>query len=195
MANIDTVKKVFGGVYFKFPSRRPTVREEFDTGLRMWAGFYADVPDQVLLDAAARFCRTTTKLFPDDCPFAKILEMTGEGVGTETVGDINELAQEAVSRFGRYREDEAFLWLESRSPIAAAAIRRFGFQEYCNSENPEVVRGQLKEFYKEERTRAKTLGAVLDTAKRLEAGKAAKELTGGEAKLLSLVPEGRRIPA
>lgn len=194
MASESTVRKVFGGVYFKYPSRRPTIREEFDAGLAMWIEFYKPVPDAVLMDACARFCRETVKLFPDDCPFARILAMAGEGV-QETQGDVIELANEAVSRFGSYREDEALSWLESKSPLIASVVRRFGFREYCLSTSADVTRGQLRALFQEERERARTTGEIVPTARNLEGGKPVGQISETERRFLGLIPEGKKVPA
>ena len=55
MATIETVKKIFAMVFFKFPSRRPRTHEEGEIALKAWCKIYNRVPDDVLMQAAERF--------------------------------------------------------------------------------------------------------------------------------------------
>lgn len=193
MATFDTVRSVFLLVFAKCPDKQPKDKAIFDVWLKMWSGIYREIEDEILMNAAARWVATTTKVFPGDCPFSRIREMAGEGAKT-TQGDMIELANESVSRFGMYREDQAIAWLEEKSPLAAAAMRRFGFREYCTSDKPDVARGQLRAIFQAEAERADTIGYVQGTAQSLEGGKPSKSIGNSpERRFLGLVPEGRRV--
>jgi len=51
---------------------------------------------------------------------------------------------QAIRRFGYCRPNEA---LESLSPTARAAANRIGWQQICESENPEAIRAQFRQVY------------------------------------------------
>lgn len=163
MANKDSVKKVFALVFFKFPSRKPTEASELQLAFDCWCRIYEPIPDAALLDAAGRFVARTTKVYPTDDPFAMILEFASPQF-SETAGDVIELVDEAVSRFGMYRDVDAMAWIESKSKLCAAVIKRFGFKQYCHSENAEVARGQLKSMFEQEKAKSKAQGFVSTTA-------------------------------
>ena len=99
---------------------------------------------------------------------AEILEAKSDRsaapVFTETEGDAVELAFEAASRFGRYKEAEAMAWIREKSKLVAAAVQRIGFLELCNSAQPDVIRGQLRAIFAAEKSRAIEAGVVCDSA-------------------------------
>lgn len=105
---------------------------------------------------------------------AEILEAksyrSADSIFTETEGDAVELAFEAASRFGRYKEAEAMAWICEKSKLVAAAVQRLGFLELCNSTQPDVVRGQLRAIFAAEKSRAVETGVVCDSATHLTAG-------------------------
>lgn len=169
MATVETVKRIFAMVFFKFPSRRPHTKEEGEIALKAWCKIYNRLPDDVLTQAAERFYAETTKLYPDDDPFALINRIAAP-VFTETEGDAIELAFEAASKFGRYKEKEAIAWIREKSKLVAAAVQRLGFLELCNSAQPDVIRGQLRAIFAAEKSRAIEVGAVCDSATQLDDG-------------------------
>lgn len=91
-------------------------------------------------------------------------------VFTETEGDAIELAFEAASKFGRYKEAEAMAWIRDKSKLVAAAVQRLGFLELCNSAQPDVIRGQLRAIFAAEKSRAIEAGVVCDSATQLDDG-------------------------
>ncbi len=160
MATAETVKRIFAMVFFKFPGRRPRTHEEGEIALKAWCKIYNRLPDDALIRAADRFYAETTKLYPDDDPFAMINRIANPTF-TETEGDAVELAFEAASRFG---------WIRSKSKLVAAAVQRLGFLELCNSAQPDVIRGQLRAIFAAEKSRAIEAGAVCDSATQLDDG-------------------------
>lgn len=169
MATVATVKKIFAMVFFKFPSRRPRTHEEGEIALKAWCKIYNRLPDDALMQAAERFYAETTKLYPDDDPFAMINRIANPTF-TETEGDAVELAFEAASKFGRYKEAEAMDWIRGKSKLVAAAVQRLGFLELCNSAQPDVIRGQLRAIFAAEKSRAIEAGVVCDSATQLDDG-------------------------
>ena len=169
MATVETVKRIFAMVFFKFPSRRPHTKEEGEIALKAWCKIYNRLPDDVLMQAAERFYSETTKLYPDDDPFAMINRIANPTF-TETEGDAVELAFEAASKFGRYKEAEAMAWIRGKSKLVAAAVQRLGFLELCDSVQPDVIRGQLRAIFTAEKSRAKETGVVCDSATQLDDG-------------------------
>lgn len=169
MATLDEVKQLFAMVFFKFPSRRPRTKEEGEIALKAWGKIYEPIPGKLLLQAAERFYAETTKLYPDDDPFAIIKRMANP-IYAETEGDAVELAFEAASRFGRYKEKEAMTWIREKSKLIAAAVQRIGFLELCDSAQPDVIRGQLRAIFAAEKSRAIEAGVVCDSATQLDDG-------------------------
>lgn len=169
MATKETVGKIFAMVFFKFPNRNPATQEGFDLAFDVWERIFEPISDDLLLRAGQRFVAEKTGIFPNEDPFAMILEMARPRQ-IETQGDAFELALESVRLFGHMREDEALKWLESKSPIIAATVRRFGFRELCTSENLEVVRGQMMAIFKAEKERATKYGEVIPSAVDLQKG-------------------------
>jgi len=169
MATAETVKRIFAMVFFKFPGRRPRTHEEGEIALKAWCKIYSRLPDDALIQAADRFYAETTKLYPDDDPFAMINRIANPTF-TETEGDAVELAFEAASKFGRYKEKEAMTWIRDKSKLVAAAVQRIGFLEICDSVQPDVVRGQLRAIFSAEKSRAIDTGVVVDSATQLDDG-------------------------
>jgi hypothetical protein len=169
MATQDAVRKVFALIFFKFPGRRPPTESDVKLAMQIWAEIYKHISDAELMAAASRFIAETTKIYPDDDPFAMIRELA-RPILPETEGDCVELAFEAASTFGYLRERDALDWLKTRSPLIAAAVQRVGFLEICRSESPDVIRGQIRAIFKSEKDRAKLHGGVVESAKDLIGG-------------------------
>lgn len=164
MASELGFKKAMALLFVTFPDRKPAGSvDEIKLALDVWRQIFACLTDDELLVATGRFVRETKKIFPGDNPMAAILDLAKPKL-VETSGDVIELAEEAVGKFGFYRVPEAMAWLEDKSSLCAAAIRRFGFREFCSAENAEVARGQLKAIFLEEKRRAESLGGVVRSA-------------------------------
>jgi hypothetical protein len=97
-------------------------------------------------------------------------DRSADPIFTETEGDAIELAFEAASKFGRYKEAEAMAWIREKSKLVAAAVQRIGFLELCNSVQPDVIRGQLRAIFAAEKSRAIDTGVVCDSATQLDGG-------------------------
>lgn len=169
MATRETVRKVFALIFFKFPGRRPPTESDVVLAMNIWAEIYKQISDAELMAAASRFIAETTKIYPDDDPFAMIRELA-RPILPETEGDCVELAFEAVQSFGYMREKDAMDWLKVRSPLVAAAVQRVGFLEICRSEEPDVIRGQLRAIFKAEKERSVKHGGVVESARDLTGG-------------------------
>ena len=169
MATAEEVKRIFAMVFFKFPGRRPRTKEEGEIAMKSWCKIYEHIPGRLLLQAAERFYAETTKLYPDDDPFA-IIKRMADPIYAETEGDAVELAFEAASKFGRYKEAEAMAWIREKSKLVAASVQRLGFLELCNSSQPDVIRGQLRAIFAAEKSRAIEAGVVCDSATQLDDG-------------------------
>ncbi len=195
MATQETVKKIFGLVFFKFPGRRPANESDGKLALQIWSEIYKHISDSELMSAAARFIAETVKIYPDDDPFAMIRELA-RPILPETEGDCVELAFEAVQSFGYMREKDAMDWLRSKSPLVAAAVQRVGFLELCRSEEPDVIRGQLRAIFKAEKERSIKHGGVVESATHLTAGLPDSErligLTKNIGKSLKVLPGGAK---
>jgi len=195
MATRETVRKVFALIFFKFPGRRPSTESDIGLAMNIWAEIYKQISDAELMAAASRFVAETTKIYPDDDPFAMIRELA-RPILPETEGDCVELAFEAVQSFGYMREKDAMAWLRARSPLVAAAVQRVGFLEICRSEEPDVIRGQLRAIFKAEKERSVKHGGVVESATHLTAGLPDNErligLTKNIGKSLKVLPGGEK---
>jgi len=174
MASAEAVKNVFAMVFLKDPTRKPS-GEEGKLLFRIWNEGYKNIPDKILMDAAGRFMVEVKSLFPRDDPFAIIRDMANP-VFPETLGDALELCLESVSKFGRYREDDALKWVEGKSKLIAATLRRFGFMSLCDCEELGVAKGQIRAIFEEEKARAIRSGEVVKTAKMLDDSPKNKQL-------------------
>ena len=88
---------------------------------------------------------------------------------------------EAVRRYGWCRPNEA---LDSLSPATRRAAQWIGWQQICESENPEAIRAQFRQVYEISQTRdaeARQLPPTLrDTLEKIGAGS------------IGVLPEGRQ---
>lgn len=156
--------------------------------LKAWRAMFQDMSEQDFLNAITRFVMETPKLYPGDNWVAQVRQLAKPTL-PETEGDCIELAFEAVSQFGYMREPEAMNWIETKSPLIAACVQRIGFQMICKSEEPDVIRGQLRATFKTEKERSKQFSGVVSTA---------QDFIGGQPqhdRLLPLVGKiGKALP-
>lgn len=167
MATNDGFKKALALVFSVHKQLEPGEGKEFI--YKAWQRMLSDIADGALLDAAARLVTEVPKLYPGD-NFIAILRQFAAPTLPETEGDAVELAFEAVRLFGYIREDDAMAWLKAKSQLIAASVRRLGYQEMCKSEEPDVIRGQLRAIFKSEKDRAKQAGGIVESAKDLSGG-------------------------
>ncbi len=192
MLTNDGFKKALAIVFSVHQQLEPKENKEFI--YKAWYRMLQDISDGPLLDAAVRFVTETPKLFPGDS-FIAMIRQIAIPILQETEGDVIELAFDAIHRFGYTRERDAMEWLKERSPLIAAAVRRIGFLEMCRSEQPDVIRGQLKAIFKAEKERAIQTGGIVESATHLEGGLANSEkmlaLTQKIGKGLKMIPGGK----
>lgn len=167
MLTNDGFKKALAIVFSVHPQLEPCGDKDFI--YKAWYRMLHDIDDATLLDAAVRFGTETPDLYPGSNFIAKIRLIAKPSL-QETEGDAIELAFQAVRDFGYMREKAAMEWLKSKSPLVAAAVRRIGFLEICRSEEPDVIRGQLRGIFKSEKDRAQTAGGIVETASDLKNG-------------------------
>lgn len=78
-----------------------------------------------------------------------------------------------MNRFGGIygNATKARAWVELRSPICASVIfDKVGFYEIATATNLDVIRGQIKQIFNEEKERALRLGVIAGSAKEFVAG-------------------------
>lgn len=173
MLTNDGFKKALAIILSVHPQLDPKESKEFV--YKAWYRMFQDISDKALLDAASRFVMEYPKLFPGD-NFVAIIRQIVKPMLSETEGDCIELTLESVSKFGYMREPEAMSWLQNRSPLIAACVRRIGYQEICRSENSDVLRGQIRAIFKSERERAIQAGGIIASAEQLESGSLPRKL-------------------
>ena len=182
MSSKETVKKIFGIVFMKCPGRMPATPDQkaaFPFFRQIWESAFAEIPDNKLMESAAKWMTEKKTVFPGDCPFSQILAMCKPKT-VETEGDCLELADEAVCKFGYMRAESALEWIREKSPLIAACVRRIGFREYCMSENPDVIRGQLRGIFKTEKARADATGQIAESANTMVGGRETTTLKIGD---------------
>lgn len=176
-------KKTLAIIFSVHPHLEPNSGQDFV--YKAWFQMLRDFDDDSLIQAATRFVMEVPKLFPGDNFIAQIRQLARPTL-QETEGDAVELAFAAASKFGGYRENEAMAWLNERSPLIAAVVRRVGFRDICNSCEPDVIRGQLRSIFKSEKERAKQVGGIVESAEHLSCGlpdERILSLLGGRLKL------------
>ena len=173
MLTNDGFKKAIAIVFSVHRHLEPVGNKEFI--YKAWFRMLHDISDEDLLNAVTRFVTENTKLYPGD-NFIAIIRQIARPAYIETEGDAVELAFEAASRFGRYKEAEAMCWIRDKSKLIASAVQRIGFLEICDSTQPDVVRGQLRAVFSAEKSRAIETGVVCDSATQLENGSFNKKL-------------------
>jgi hypothetical protein len=130
---------------------------------------FKDLEDKDFLNAISRFLLEKPKLYPGD-NFIALIRQVARPTLTETEGDVIELAFQAARDFGYMREKDALDWLKKKSPLVAAAVRRFGYLDICKSENSDVIRGQLRAIFKAEKERSRQAGGIVESAAHLKSG-------------------------
>lgn len=160
--NEDAFRKGLAVLYSTHPQLEPRKEKEFV--LKAWCAMFKDLTEKQFLDAVAKFVMEVPKLYPGDNWIAMVRQIAKPTL-PETEGDCVELAFDAVREFGYMNEDKAIQWLEAKSPLIAACVRRIGYREICMSEEPDVLRGQLRAIFKAEKERSKQFGGVVSTAK------------------------------
>jgi hypothetical protein len=163
----DGFKKALAILFSAFRHLEPAENKDFI--YKAWFRMLQDIPDCALLDAVTRFVTENKKLYPGDNFIAMLRELAIPTL-QETEGDAIELAFEAVRKFGYMQEHEALQWLDSKSPLISAVVRRIGYRDICMSEEPDVVRGQIRAVFKSEKERAVRVGGVVESALQLNNG-------------------------
>lgn len=189
MLTNDGFKKALAIVFSVHSQLEPKENKEFI--YKAWYRMFQDISDSALLDAAVRFVTENPKLFPGDS-FIAMIRQLAKPVLQETEGDVVELAFQAVRDFGYMRERDAMEWLKSKSPLIAASVRRIGYLELCRSEEPDVIRGQLRAIFKSEKDRSVQAGGIVESATHLNNGQPDNErllsLTKNIGKSLKVLP-------
>ncbi len=91
-------------------------------------------------------------------------------------GEAWQEVQNAISRFGYYRADEA---VESLSPLTRQVVKRLGFEELCTSETPEINRANFRMIYQQVADREKQDAQIPQTLKNLISQTQTKMIEGG----------------
>ena len=116
--NNETIMKIYAVIWSKDKSRMPDTKskeqsEMFRVVKSMWVESFRDISDKTAMDAAAKWMRETSKVYPSDDPMAAIYQLAKPQL-VETEGDCLELADEAVCRFGYMRAESALEWIREK---------------------------------------------------------------------------------
>lgn len=120
--------------------------------MRTWYRALADLDFHVVENAVWE--HISTSVFPPS--IAEIREKCTDRLSPMITdwGEAWEEVMKAIRRYGSYREEEA---VASLSRLTAIAVRRMGFKDLCQSENPIADRAHFRQIYegmaKEERRR------------------------------------------
>ncbi len=113
-----------------------------DEAMTLWYTALNDLPYPILSTALTKW--VATEKWP---PSIAELRTACSEITDGKLPDWGEAWAEvshAIRRFGWCRPNEA---LESLSPTARAAANRIGWQQICESENPETIRAQFRQVY------------------------------------------------
>jgi len=103
--------------------------------------------------------------------------------GSMTSGRAWEICRAAVRKFGFYAEAEG---LRSLPPDAAAVMRQIGWQNFCDSENPDALRARFLEFWSQQEKHGRR-NALLPEKMR-------GQLNSVAAEAVRKISEARRLP-
>lgn len=108
----------------------------------LWYEMLKDIPMKVA-EVALKKHVATSKWPPS---IAEIRDLS-TGIVTEDAQDWSaawEEARKAVRKFGSYQEAEALAWM---TPSTAETVKRFGYNDLCMMENPEVAKAHFRDIY------------------------------------------------
>lgn len=108
----------------------------------LWYMELRDIPAEAIM-AALRKWISTEKWPPSIAEIRELCSEVQEGKLPDWGESWAEVAH-AIRRFGWARPEEA---LASMSPTTQAAVKRIGWMELCQSENPETIRAQYRQIY------------------------------------------------
>lgn len=128
----------------------------------LWAKMLEDVPYEIAEKALVKVL-ATAKYFPT---VAELREAVAELRNGQQITALEAwgLVIEAVKKYGYYRQEEA---LASLPPEVSAFVRRFGWEDICCSEEPDVVRGQFRRAWEEQAIRKKELAVLPEPLRQL----------------------------
>ena len=110
--------------------------------MSLWFDALKDLPAEVLTAALKKW--TVTEKWPPT--IAELREKCDEIVNGDRPdwGSAWGEVQRAIRRWGYMQIEEA---MNSMSPVTREAVRRIGWQNICESENPEAIRAQFRQIY------------------------------------------------
>lgn len=139
---------------------------ETDQAMDFWYKMIGDLDYQVVNNAVLE--HISTSVFPPS--IAEIRQKCAQRLNPiiSDWGAAWEEVQNAIRRYGYYREEEA---IASLSSLTAVAVRRMGFRDLCTSENPVADRAHFQRMYegmvKEEQNRIQLPQFVGEQKKRM----------------------------
>jgi len=150
----------------------PTLQDK-DMGptLILWREMLSDIPFEIARPAVLKVL-TTSKFFPT---VAEIREAAASLTTGQAMSAIEAwgLAFAAIEQYGNYRELEA---MKSLPAEVACFVKRFGWQELCTSEEPDVIRGQFIRLWENYSKQQKEIAVLPENIRQL-IGETAKTLT------------------
>lgn len=132
-----------------------------DESKDVWYEMLKDIPNNVM-EAALKKHLATSKWAPT---IAEIRE-NAVSVQTETKdwSVAWEEARKAVRKFGSYQEAEALAWM---TPSTAETVKRFGYNDLCMMENPEVAKAHFRDIYMSIEARSRKDAQIPDSLRGL----------------------------
>jgi hypothetical protein len=143
----------------RWPHQAPSMES-----LAAWFEDVADLDAQQVRVAISAYAREGREWPPTGGMLRKrVFELS---VDAPTFGDAWTTVIKAVGKFGRDRRREAFDWLGEQHALYPALARQIGWRDICNSEEPDVIRGQARRIFDalvEQTTRDLTLRGLPDS--------------------------------
>lgn len=113
-----------------------------DQAVDLWYEALGDLDGNTAVAALKKWSQT--EHWPPTIADIRKLALESQIGPTDDWGDGWMAVKKAIERYGWCREKEA---LASLPPAARSAAQRIGWQDICNSENPEALRAQFRQVY------------------------------------------------
>ena len=136
---VNEFKKITKSITTAFPWANLFPNPE---AVEIWYRKLGDIPHEVMTAVVNRWIETKTQP-PTIAALRQEADIVVNGL-PPTWGDGWALVHKAIGRYGYMRGDEA---LSTMDELTAETVRRIGWQQICDSENPDTMRAQFRQVY------------------------------------------------
>lgn len=127
-----------------------------DDVLLHWEEMLSDIPDDLIL-AAVKLTKMQSQFRPKVADVRKTAQKLLHPEMEMDSGQAWGLVLQAVRRYGKPQTRQA---LESLPPAVSAVVRQIGFDQICDSEDPQVVRAHFLRIFESRKTHEEGLNSL-----------------------------------